>query len=70
MARNVDKFKNAEEAHAAFMEYCNSVHCTSCPFYENPKPQLACEVLWYFEDEKKTAAVPTREEVKDEDART
>lgn len=70
MARNVDKFKSAEEAHAAFINYCNSVWCINCPFYGITNPTLICEVLWCFEDEKKTAAVPKRVELENENART
>ena len=47
--RNCDKYKTAEEAYQAFIEFCGKYKCINCRFGCRVKP-AGCAIAWLYDN--------------------
>ena len=45
--KNLDKYKTADEAYRAFIEFCCKYRCKNCRFGDRLKP-VGCAFAWLY----------------------
>lgn len=49
--RNYDRYKTADEAYRAFIEFCCKYKCKNCRFGDRLKP-VGCSIEWLYDEAK------------------
>ena len=50
--KNIEKYKTADEAYRAFIEFCCKYKCKNCRFSDKVKP-AGCAIAWLYDDAEK-----------------
>ena len=50
--KNIEKYKTADEAYRAFIEFCCKYKCKNCRFGDRLKP-VGCAFAWLYEEAEK-----------------
>ena len=50
--RNCDKYRTADEAYRAFIEFCCKYKCKNCRFSDKVKP-AGCAIAWLYDEAEK-----------------
>ena len=53
--KNIEKYKNADEAYRAFIEFCRKYTCGQCRFVNNGTP-VGYAIEWLYWDASKDEA--------------
>ena len=49
--KNLEKYKTADEAYRAFIEFCCKYKCRNCRFGDRLKP-VGCAIEWLYAEAK------------------
>lgn len=49
--KNIEKYKTADEAYRAFIEFCGKRKCDNCQFGDRLKP-VGCAIEWLYAEAK------------------
>lgn len=47
--KNIEKYKTADEAYRAFIEFCCKYKCKNCRFSDRVKP-AGCAIAWLYDN--------------------